>query len=727
MSFSPFTYLSGASQLRQVAPAGYQHSRNVGTPAVAVTSTPAGGSEPFTYNFSAQPTHTLTAIVDGESIAYAIANTGFVDPANATAEEVVAELNASAGAALGRLTFSQDGSFIRATTLSTGEDATLAFADDATTTILRFPTTTITGRAGQASLVLGSARPGVFERLSTGAYVEAQQSVTFDESLIRVHGVARIPDAPAGVAWVVSVRDTTTELVSRTYLNPGEYSLSDLIFTVAQRGGTTTNLSIRLHVVGVTSDTPGLDGRVLELPSVFIDGFESIRQSEVAVINRQPHPNETGVDASTELEISIDLASVIDGVAVASSATQVFVDGDLVVSGGAIVDPRWSYVSALVAFGFPLHNGPNSTDAIIRLRSNPNLITFESEQMVTVRVVSAHTGAIGAVDTTYSFRTRDTTPLQVSSAQARDKRTVRITFNDSVDTVAALIPANYTFETVTRPAVTVVASNVTLVSPNEVDVTTDIEFSQGADYVVSAFNLTDDTGNPLSGVTSASFTGFVPNIPAGRYFQFWELFPEDVRRRDTTGDFRTFALCIQDVIDLLLCSIDDWVQVFDVERAPEPFVDAILCDLGNPFNFIDLSDNDKRRLAITLTTIYSRKGTAAGIIDTVRFLTGVDITIEVVNARTDFWEVGRSRLGTNTVIAPPSGSPLWYSFRINAATELTQEQRDQILQIATYMKPAHEHILGIRDITDIQPLPPVFWNLGVTGQSELGLNTVLGN
>ena len=39
----------------------------------------------------------------------------------------------------------------------------------------------------------------------------------------------------------------------------------------------------------------------------------------------------------------------------------------------------------------------------------------------------------------------------------------------------------------------------------------------------------------------------------------------------------------------------DHTEVFDLERAPEVFLDLILADLGNPFPF-DLDELDKRRL-----------------------------------------------------------------------------------------------------------------------------------
>jgi CheY-like chemotaxis protein len=53
------------------------------------------------------------------------------------------------------------------------------------------------------------------------------------------------------------------------------------------------------------------------------------------------------------------------------------------------------------------------------------------------------------------------------------------------------------------------------------------------------------------------------------------------------------------------------VEILDLERAPEPFLDAMLSDLGNPFE-LELDVLRKRRLVARLVDMYRKRGTAAG-------------------------------------------------------------------------------------------------------------------
>ena len=101
------------------------------------------------------------------------------------------------------------------------------------------------------------------------------------------------------------------------------------------------------------------------------------------------------------------------------------------------------------------------------------------------------------------------------------------------------------------------------------------------------------------------------------------MLPTHARRDDETGDLRRFIARLQEVTDLLLASTDRWPEIFDLERAPEPFVDAILADLGNPFGFLlDLAA--KRRLAGALVQMYRLKGTKVGIQRALRFFLEIE-------------------------------------------------------------------------------------------------------
>jgi phage tail-like protein len=132
------------------------------------------------------------------------------------------------------------------------------------------------------------------------------------------------------------------------------------------------------------------------------------------------------------------------------------------------------------------------------------------------------------------------------------------------------------------------------------------------------------------------------------------MLPKHNRRDDHTGDLFRFIACLQEVTDLLLADVDRWPDIFDLERAPEAFVDLILRDLGNPFPF-ELDAMGKRRLASVLVEMYRQKGTAKGVQNAIRFFLGIDISaITPFNA--DALYLGESSWASTGCSAPPTAS-----------------------------------------------------------------------
>lgn len=215
----------------------------------------------------------------------------------------------------------------------------------------------------------------------------------------------------------------------------------------------------------------------------------------------------------------------------------------------------------------------------------------------------------------------------------------------------------------------------------------------------------------------AIFVSFQCPRPADRDFQLLDFIPEINKSEDFTGDLKNFILSMQDVVDFILCDIDKFAEILDPDTARTPFLDLMLCDLGNPFSFITLSETDKRRLIDVLVSIYKQKGTGVGIINAIRFFLGIEVTIDVFN-ETEGWVLGVSELGIDTVLGPGTSRER-FSFRIISPVALTDEQRTQIEQIVDFMKVGHEHLVEIEepDTTVID-----HWELGL---SELGINTDL--
>ena len=210
---------------------------------------------------------------------------------------------------------------------------------------------------------------------------------------------------------------------------------------------------------------------------------------------------------------------------------------------------------------------------------------------------------------------------------------------------------------------------------------------------------------------SAFFVAFVPDIPAGRSFDLWRMLPRINRDEDVTKDLEHFILCLQDVTNLLLFDIDSFADIIDPDFAEEPWLSLMLCDLGNPFSFAELSDIDERRLIAILVPLYKQKGTCIGLENAIRFFVGVDVTC--VEGLISCMSLGESMLGEDWILCP-SSSAARYTFSIDSPVVLTDNQRTQIVQITDLMKSAHTH-LG----TIIEPTAgPSHAELGLSGLGD---------
>jgi phage tail-like protein len=191
----------------------------------------------------------------------------------------------------------------------------------------------------------------------------------------------------------------------------------------------------------------------------------------------------------------------------------------------------------------------------------------------------------------------------------------------------------------------------TQVDGNAVLVALDTEMTPDVEHEVQARGVTDLAGNPvLSPFDRVRVTGFRAPRPQSRRFDLWQMLPKHNRRDDTTGDLFRFIAALQEVTDLLLADVDRWPDIFDLERAPEAFLELILQDLGNPFPF-ELDVLRKRRLAAVLVEMYRQKGTAQGIKNAVRFFLGIDI-VAITAFNADTLVLGESLLGVDWVLGP---------------------------------------------------------------------------
>lgn len=356
-------------------------------------------------------------------------------------------------------------------------------------------------------------------------------------------------------------------------------------------------------------------------------------------------------------------------------------------------------------------------------------IAFAAGQVVTVDV------DVNDGDHVFSwtFTAYDTIPPLLASVAAVNKDQIRVMFNEAVSMVSsaiegdALNPDSYYIERLSRPATTPAVLSVERVSSTTVLLSTSFELTFGASYMLVVTGIEDEFDNEfLPPNNVANFVGWLPPFPAGRRFLLHDFVPAFTLAEDATDELRLFLGCLQDTTNLILHLADKWAEIIDPDYAPESFLDAMLADLGNPFTFELTTVDAKRKLAKLLVHIYQLKGTAKGIIDVVRFFLGVEISIEIFNGRG--WRLGYDKLSGPVVAQPnpaiigPSGGAL-YSFRVNTGAVLTDTQREQITTIATYMKGAQEHLVGVRDAT-VPPVPFPYLKLDFT---KLGYSKIAGS
>lgn len=569
---------------------------------------------------------------------------------------------------------------------------------------------------GTHAFVLGSDAPGQIARLAPGDSIAVSQTADFDDALaVRLVGAVRLPATmPAGFSWALDLRtDDTTRctiaLESGVY-DPAVLDLGDVALNVEQAAAGNHALAIRLRLVG-----PGIDPVDVELPALYLDAVAfDTNPGDLYLSCRLPSPAQTDVPSdlpSLQLVVASTTGSDVDSTTLVlrvgpAGGLQLAYDG----GAGGWQAPFTGDVATV---------GVGSADQQVRIDlAAASFHPFTHLQTVQVRA-QAETLAGDAIDSSYSFTIEDLQAPQLTSAIAIGRRTVRLTFNEPM--TSPIPAASFAFSSTAIPHMPVHATSVVDVTGSVFDVELDAEMSMRATYRVTVSGATDLNGNVIDGAIAAlDFPGYAC-ADAGR-FMLIDLIPMMNRREDVTGDLDRFFAALQDTFDHILCDIDDWTSILDIDGMAPRFVEAWLQNLGNPFAFaVELDDIDRRRLLDVLVDMYRQKGTAAGIINVVRFFMGIEIEIDTVNDD-EFWEIGVDELGVGTLLGPGAGSPLWYSFRIVSPIDLTDVEEARIVAIADYMKPAHEHILDV-----VEPSDPVddeqLWELG---ESELGTETMLG-
>jgi phage tail-like protein len=562
-------------------------------------------------------------------------------------------------------------------------------------------------REGSWVVCLGSDRPGMFVRLADGDRIRATQIGDVDgHKILRPKLHVRPPSTtPTGATWTARMLVDGIAVAEVPFTDARDFD--DIAANVS---ALTSDVELSFELLLTGSGGPW----ELELPALYVDALTiDSPAARPMLANRFPAPNTTQIarDTTIQLDLMDTTASGID-----PDSITVYVDGEV-----AFADGDWT-----AAF-----DGPDQEFTSLdggrtrRLRIDPTT-DFASLEFVDVRVVAA-TNDGEQLDQIYSFRIEDFTVPTVVSARATSGTATEVEFDEPVLQASAagvndaLNPDNWEITLVSstgdssiyRSAVWVAITAVTSVSDRKVALTVDMEMSPRAVYRVTALGVRDLFGNQVEAPNNTATFTAVGEQPPDRQFHVTELLPPVAIQEDETGDYLRWMGVVQDIFELLLRHVDRWPDIIDPELAPEPFVDAMLQDLGNPFTF-ELTLLEKRKLALLLVPIYKSKGTARGIKGAIRTLMGLEVTLSY-----PYFSGGRlgvAKLDESFILAGSQRHA--YSYRIHSPRALTDVERSRITEIAKYMQVAHEHLIGI-----VEPGgPPAEPDHMVLGLSRLGIN-----
>jgi phage tail-like protein len=565
-----------------------------------------------------------------------------------------------------------------------------------------------TAQLGEWVLCLGSDLAGVRARLANDDEVSVTQDAaitteTFLRPRVHLRGPSVAP--PSGVRWLFEALVEGTVVLSLPV--DRERDVFDLHLPLSHLVGT-AEVALRLNVVGLA------DVAELELPAAYVDAIAALETEGPLLVNRVPGPGERGVPHDSTIQF--DLCHT-DAAGISSGATEVYVDGVLALVGG-VFQPSFDGADSAIT----TRDGGRTLRVVVDPTN-----AFLSDRIVVVRVVGMTNDGL-PIDVTYSFVAGDATAPQIADVTSPEENVVRVELLEPVRQVSAasaddaLNPANWEVVLVEGPpaaapyragaGVWVEVTAVRSIAPDVVELVTDIPMTAGATYRVIGTSVEDLSGNAMVAPNNSALFLAFEEVKLGRRFRLIEKIQPFHVTADATGDLRKFFWCLQEPLNLLFRRIDRWTDILDPDVAPEPYLDAMLVELGNPFTFA-LEVDDKRRLVRILVSIYRAKGTAQGIIDAIRFFLGLEVTINYPGFEGAL--LGDALLEEDWVLG---GEPRdAYTYEILAPVSLSGEERARITEIAEYMQVAHEHLVGIVE-PEAPPLEPDHIELGLSVLEE---------
>lgn len=251
------------------------------------------------------------------------------------------------------------------------------------------------------------------------------------------------------------------------------------------------------------------------------------------------------------------------------------------------------------------------------------------------------------------------------------------------------------------PAFTPNIIAATQIDERTIELTLDQALSPSRPYQLTAHNVADgaDPTN-IAAEISAGFTVEKLGKTNPRSFNLYDFIPDFNKKLDVSGDNERFVRIFDEVTQLLLADIDAFELIYDLDKAPAQFVDALLFHLGNPYTFLT-TEAEKRKVLANLVETYKVSGAEKAIEDAILQILGIPMTVFPLNRPTISWILGDSELGIDTILGT-SDLRLRYSFEIISPVALSGNQRSIVAQIANTWRTAHTHFVRL-----IEPGGPV--------------------
>jgi len=342
----------------------------------------------------------------------------------------------------------------------------------------------------------------------------------------------------------------------------------------------------------------------------------------------------------------------------------------------------------------------------------------------------------GTPEGTYSISTKATFASGVVEFQ-----TVSLELLNSIETLrlidfglvmgdSALVAGNYVITIdpfivayEIRPTWIPTVESVTKISDNTYDLVLDTDMTPQGPYILTVFNVYDASGNLVSSDhDSVTYRGFSPQTPTRRQFDLFRMQPLYNRQEDQSygSTLLKFMRVLQEVEDQLLADMDEYTGIFNLDNAPDWFIEAFLSSHGSPFDFMPIDVTKKRQLSAILVDLLRIRATNPGIEAALKFFFGFT-TVSITSAWGLGWLLGdsiRSILGTSTVLNSSDRRDK-FTIIVEVDRDLTEDELWQVKRVIEVMKPDHIHY----DLRQPEaPFVPNHWQLGY---SVLGTNTIV--